>query len=138
MKKTDYSQFIGSLYSEAKRGRWKRFYDNESDSFFWTKRPIPSGNRLAKVAKEIAFYLDDKGVVNGLLIQPFRNNFLSHNEEIADVLGVFATTNKIPPGELKAVESLLSASIQKDIYRDIAEEKYSLKDLNRFLTSVSR
>ena len=139
MKKINYSQFIEKLHSEAMRARWKTFYDDESDSLFWTKQPVPSDNRLAKVAKEITFYLDKGGIVNGVIIQPFLSNFLSHNEEIAGVAKVLTNTkDKISPQELKTAESLLSTTIKKDIYQDIAETKYSLKDLNHFLASASK
>jgi len=139
MKKTNYPQFIEQLHLEAKRARWKRFYDDESDSLFWTKQPIPSDNRLAKVAKEITFYLDKKGTVNGFIIQPFRSNFLSHNGDVADVIKVFThKEDKVSAGKLRTAESLLFTTIQKDIYKDVAEAKYSLEDLGRFLVSASK
>ncbi|MBI2888292.1 MAG: hypothetical protein HYY10_00005 [Candidatus Liptonbacteria bacterium] len=138
MKKKYYSQFIEKLHLVAKRAHWKRFYDDESDSLFWTKQPIPSDNRLAKVAKEITFYLDKGGEVNGFIIQPFRSNFVSHNEEMAGFVKIFTSEDKVPADKLKTAESLLFTTIQRDIYKDVAEAKYSLKDLSRFLVSASK
>lgn len=146
METNNYSQFIEKLHSRARSARWKMFYDKESDSLYWTKRPFPSGDKLAKVAKEISFYIDKAEGVNGLMIQPFQNNFLSHNENVAGVKRFF--TNKvddniltIPANKRKEAEPLLatlSATIQKDIYKDVAEADYSLEDLTQFLVSSTK
>ena len=141
MKKVrDYTQFIDRLYHFAKSARWKRFYDDESDSLFWTKRPIPSDNHLAKVSKEVMFYLDQEGTVNGFIIQPFRSNFLSHNEEVADAIKILTrkSEDKVSAGKIRTAESLLFATVQKEIYRDMAEAQFTPKDLSHFLVSASK
>ncbi|GEM_PF-2031401 len=146
MKKNNYSSFIENLYSEAKTAGWKIFYEEESDSLFWTKKPFPAADRLAKVAKEISFYLSSGGMVDGLMIQPFQSNFLSHNEEISGFAkllnhrehgGIVA----IPQGRGGGSESLfatLSATIQKDIYKDAAEANYPVKKLEKFLSASAK
>jgi len=143
MKNNKSSRPIENLYSQAKSAGWSAFYEEDSDSLFWTKTPIPSGDKLAKVSKEVAFYLSNAGEIEGLIIQPFRNNFLLHNEEAAEVAKLF--TNKengvfaIPPEKKDKDKELLfatlSALIKKDIYQDAAEAKYSIKDLTQFLSS---
>ena len=134
------SRIIENLYSQAKNAHWSAFYEEDSDSLFWTKTPIPSEDRLAKVSKEVTFYLSNIGAVDGLIIQPFRNNFLLHNEEAVEVARLF--TNKedgvfeIPSEKKDLLFATLSALIKKDIYQDAAEAKYPIEDLNQFLISA--
>ncbi|MCP6720422.1 MAG: hypothetical protein KJI72_03865 [Patescibacteria group bacterium] len=142
IKKNKYFKFIEMLYSMAKDARWKMFYDKESDSLYWTKRPFPADDKLAKVAREISFFLDRRGNVNGLMIQPFQNNFLSHNEEVTNIGRLFTSKKDdsiftIPVEKRKEAEPLLNAltaTIKKDIYRDAIEANYSLEDLADFLS----
>lgn len=136
------SQFIENLYSQAKNAGWKAFYEEDSDSLFWTKSPIPSGDKLAKVSKEVTFYLSKIGEVEGLIVQPFHNNFLQHNEEAVEVAKLFTdkendTIFTIPEEstEKDLLLATLSAIIKKDIYQDAAEAKYSIEDLAQFLSS---
>lgn len=112
---------------------------------FWTKRPFPLNDRLAKIAKEISLFLDKSGQINGIMIQPFQSNFLSHNEEVAGFSklftkklddGVFAISSK-KSKEAEPFLATLSATIKKDIYKDAAEAKYPLQNLEKFLVSSS-
>lgn len=142
MNKNDYSQFIESLHSRAKDAKWRMFYDEESDSLYWAKKPFPSEDKLAKVAKEISFFLDKTGNINGLMIQPFQNNFVSHNEEVAGVKKLFTFRKDdvfiIPSEKSKEAEPLLNiltATIKKDIYKDVAEANHSMNDLTKFLVT---
>jgi hypothetical protein len=134
------SQIIENLYSQAKNADWSAFYEEDSDSLFWTKTPIPSEDRLAKVSKEVTFYLSNVGAVDGLIIQPFRNNFLLHNEEAIEVARLFSNKEdgvfEIPSEKKDLLFATLSALIKKDIYQDAAEAKYPIENLNQFLTSA--
>jgi len=145
MKNIKPSQIIESLYSQAKNAEWSAFYEEDSDSLFWTKTPIPSEDKLAKVSKEVAFYLSSVGEIEGLIIQPFRNNFVLHNEEAIEISKLFTNREDgvlaISPKKDKEKELLfatLSALIKKDIYQDAAEAKYPIEDLNRFLSSSAK
>lgn len=142
MKKNNNNSLIGGLYSEIKKSNWKIFYEEESDSLFWTKNPFPATDKLAKASKEISFYLNDAGVVDGLVIQPFQSNFLSHNEEVSGMAKFFSQEGEegiftIPQSRSNENELLfaaLSATIQKDIYKDAAEANYPVKKLEEFLS----
>lgn len=145
MRKRHYSQFIEHLYAHAKSAKWKMLYDRESDSLFWTKKPIPAGDRLAKASKEIFFYLGANGEIDGLMIRPFQSNFVSHNQEVRKVGALFTQkvddeVLSIPTNKRKEAEPLiatLSATIGKNIYRDAIEAKHPLDDLERFFSSTS-
>ena len=145
MKKNYYFKFIENLYCNAKEAGWKIFYDRESDSLFWTVKPVPADDKLAKVSSEISFFLGKGGGVNGLIIRPFQRNFVSHNQEVEKVSSFFTKKDgqdilSIPAGKRKESESLvatLSATIGKSIYRDAAEAEHPLKDLEYFLSSTS-
>ncbi len=146
MKSKNYTQFIDQIYSSAKKASWKMFYDSESDSLFWTKKPIPSEDKLVKVAKEISFYMDSVGKINGLIIRPYKSNFVMHNDAVPEVKKIFTKKGdgeifSIPSGNNKEKDhfyAVLSATIEKDIYKDVAEAKYTLKDLTQFLASTSK
>lgn len=146
MKKNKYNSFIGNLYSEIKKAHWNVFYEEESDSLFWTKKPFPVTDKLAKVSKEISFYLSGAGGVDGLMIQPFQSNFLSHNEEVSGMAKFLSRQERdgiiaIPQGKDKESELLfaaLSATIQKDIYKDAAEANYPVKKLEKFLSASAK
>lgn len=146
MKKNNSNSFIEHLYSEAKNAGWKVFYEEESDSLFWTKKPFPVTDKLAKVSKEISFYLSNAGVVDGLMIQPFQSNFLSHNEEVSGMTKFLSQEEQggvitIPQGKNKENELLfaaLSATIKKDIYKDAEEANYPVKRLEKFLSASAK
>lgn len=146
MKNNKYPQIIENLYSQAKNDGWKMFYEEDSDSLFWTGSPIPAGDRLAKASKEVSFYLNGNGGVSGLIIQPFHNNFLLHNEEAAEVAKLFTDQENdsiftVPPEKSEEKDLLcvaLSAIIKKDIYQDAAEANYSIESLSEFLFSSAR
>lgn len=141
--KQNKSQIIENLYSQSRNAGWSAFYEEDSDSLFWTKTPIPSEDKLAKVSKEVAFYLSSIGEIEGLIVQPFHNNFILHNEEAVEVAklftskedGVFAIPSEKRGGN-ELLFATLSALIKKDIYQDAAEAKYPIKNLNQFLTSA--
>ncbi|MEX0689818.1 MAG: hypothetical protein WD471_00880 [Candidatus Paceibacterota bacterium] len=139
-KQKKYSKLIDNLGS--KTSKWEISYEKESDSFYWTKTPFPSKSRLVKVAKEIFFFLNKKGDVEGLMIQPFNNNFVSHNEEVSNIMRIlskkeglneFTVSKKTK--ELDSVLSTLTATIKKDIYRDAVESNCSLDDIEELLTT---
>lgn len=146
MNKNNTNSFMGGLYSEIKKSNWKIFYEEESDSLFWTKKPFPVADKLAKASKEISFYLNNDGVIDGLVIQPFQSNFLSHNEEVSGIAKLFSDEGQdgiftIPQSKNKDNElvfAVLSATIQKDIYKDAAEANYPVKKLEEFLTCLVR
>ncbi|PIR87973.1 MAG: hypothetical protein COU10_01680 [Candidatus Harrisonbacteria bacterium CG10_big_fil_rev_8_21_14_0_10_45_28] len=145
MKKINYPQFIESLHSTAKKAEWKIFYEKESDSLYWTETPFPSHAKLAKVAKEIYFFLNNTGKVGGLMIQPFQNNFVSHNEEMEKIKEFFnqktkddVITMSMKRKEFDPMIATLTATIKKDIYKDASDAKYTVEDLSKFLVSSSK
>ncbi len=146
MKKNNYNSVIGNLYSRAKIAGWKIFYEEESDSLFWAKKPFPAIDKLAKVSKEISFYLSNAGLVDGLVIQPFQSNFLSHNKEVSGMTKFLSHREQegvltIPESKNKENELLfatLSVTIQKDIYKDAAEANYPVKKLEKFLSASAK
>ncbi len=142
-KEKKLNPILEGFYLKSKQEKWDILYDKESDALYWTKKPLPLLSRLVKVAKEIFFFLDKKGDINGLMVQPFQNNFLMHNEEVADVKKLFTYREdkfmfSIPSKEKKEGGHLISTllvTIQKDIYKDAAETKHSVEEIEKFLAS---
>ncbi len=126
----------------ARKNRWKIFYDREDDCLYWTKIPLPKNSKLTQLSKEVSFYTDNKGNPTGVMVQFFENNFLAHNKDIA-IINKFMKKKDgdkvIEPGKNKELETFLigfAESIKKDIYKEAAEENYSLKDLGKFLANA--
>lgn len=63
----------------AKKDGWVVEYDSEMDSLEWGLPKMPRNARLYNVNKEISLYLTPKGLVKGVYIEYYRNNFVEHN-----------------------------------------------------------
>ena len=83
MEKNTFLNLIANLSSTAKKGGWELFYDKVADSMYWSKKKVSSDSRLKKLSREISLYFNRTGNVEGLMIQCFRNNFLTQNENLA-------------------------------------------------------
>ncbi|WKZ29624.1 MAG: hypothetical protein QY323_02740 [Patescibacteria group bacterium] len=69
------------LDSLAKKDGWVFEYDSEMDSLEWGLPKMPRNARLYNVNKEISLYLTPKGLVKGVFIEYYRNNFVEHNKK---------------------------------------------------------
>lgn len=139
MKKGTFLNLINNLSSTAKKGKWELFYDSVADSMYWSKKEVSSDSKLKKLSREISLYLNSGGNVEGLMIEYFRNNFLTQNENLAKT-SIVKSINKAENGKpislgskKEEVEALFSESIKSDILKDAFEANYTLKDLERVL-----
>ena len=139
MEKNTFLNLIANLSSTAKKGGWELFYDKVADSMYWSKKKVSSDSRLKKLSREISLYFNRTGNVEGLMIQCFRNNFLTQNENLAKT-SIVKSMNKVENGEpislgskKNEVEALFSESIKNDILKDAIEAHYTIKDLDRVL-----
>jgi len=139
MEKSTFLNLIANLSSTAKKGKWELFYDSVADSMYWSKKEVSSDSKLKKLSKEISLYFNNAGNVEGLMVQCFRNNFLTQNENLAKT-SIVKSMNKVENGKpislgskKEEVEALFSESIKNDILKDAFEANYTLKDLERVL-----
>lgn len=144
MNKDTFLNFIGNLGSLATQGKWRFLYDKDADSLYWSKEEIPSDSKLKKLSKEISFYINTNGAVDGLIIQYFRNNFLVHNENFAKT-SIMKSINKAGENTFSLGTKTqdadavfgFSESIKSDILRDALEANYTFEDLEKVFAGIN-
>lgn len=141
MKKNKSFSIIESISSLARKNRWQLSYDTDSDYLYWTEKNIAKDSKLKKLSREVSFYINKSGNPEGLMIQCFKNNFLTQNQDVSDIYKLFVEKDKdnllvIPRekrGEANAIMSGFAESIKKDIYKDALEAEYTIKDLENII-----
>ena len=130
---------IENLNSVAKEGNWRIVYDKFADSLYWSKAKISSNSKLKKFSRETSLYINSNGGVEGLMIQYFKNNFLTQNNNLAET-SLAESINDTESGEpvtlgsrKDEVEALFSESIKNDILKDALEANFTLQDLEEVL-----
>jgi hypothetical protein len=137
-------ELIESVADTAKRERWPMMYDTLADAFYWTKSKIAGDAKLVQLSRETAFYITPSGETEGIFIQPFRNNFLTENRDVAGIADLFKksgdggmlTITKAQEEKIKPLIFGFSESIKKDIYRDALEAGYSPQDLQGMMETA--
>jgi hypothetical protein len=130
-------QLVEGVVDAARRERWPMFYDTLADALYWTKAKITQGAKLVQLSRETAFYVTPAGEMDGILIQPFRNNFLTENQDVAEITKFFEkkdggemfVISKDQEEKMRGYIVGFSESIKSDIYRDAMEAGYSSEDL---------
>ena len=139
MIKSPFIALIENLNSIAKEGNWKIVYDKFSDALYWSKATISLDSKLKKFSRETSLYVTSNGTIEGLMIQYFKNNFLTQNNSLAQT-SFAKSINDTESGEPIAlgprkeeVEALFSESIKNDILKDALEANFTLNDLDEVL-----
>lgn len=132
---------IENFSAVAKKQRWQLLYDVVADCLYWSKRDISRNAKLRKLSREVSFYVRPNGSVEGLMIQSFRNNFLTQNQDVAAISDLFTKANDdvlVVTGarakEAKTIIDGFAESIKKDIFKDALEANYTVRDLDKLLT----
>jgi hypothetical protein len=149
MKKNEYTyknvmQLVEEVADAAKSEHWPMTYDALADALYWTKPKISNGAKLVQLSQETAFYITPSGETDGIFIQPFRNNFLTQNQDVAEIAKFFEKKDDdemlvMSEAQEAKIQPLIlgfSESIKKDIYRDALEADYSMKDLQNLLEAA--
>ena len=137
-------QLIEEVVDTAKKERWPMMYDTLADAFYWTKSKISDGAKLVQLSRETAFYVTPTGEMDGIFIQPFKNNFLTENQDVAEITDFFEKKNgdemlTMSRAQEEKIQPFIvgfSESIKKDIYRDALEADYSLKELQNVVDTA--
>ena len=137
-------QLIEEVVDTAKKERWPMMYDTLADAFYWTKSKISDGAKLIQLSRETAFYVTPAGEMDGIFIQPFKNNFLTENQDVAEITNFFEeksgdemlTISRAQEEKIQPFIVGFSESIKKDIYRDALEADYSLKELQNVVDAA--
>lgn len=137
-------QRIEEVANTAQRERWQMLYDALADALYWTKAKIGAGAKLIQLSRETAFYITPSGETQGIFIQPFKNNFLTQNQDVAEITKFFEkkdgdemlVMSKAQEEKIQPLIVGFSESIKKDIYRDALEADYSLKELQNVVEAA--
>jgi hypothetical protein len=86
--------FISHFSKTAKENNWVAHYDVESDSFAITKPKLSKESQKKYFDDEFAFYLKKNGEVEGIFIEYFTTNFISHNSNFKAILDNLKKTDK--------------------------------------------
>ena len=78
--------FVSHFSKTAKEDKWVAHYDAESDSFAITKPKLSKEVQKKYFDDEFAFYLKKNGEVEGIFIEYFTTNFISHNKNFKAIL----------------------------------------------------
>ncbi|MEK7576209.1 MAG: hypothetical protein AAB482_00805 [Patescibacteria group bacterium] len=108
--------FISNFSDIVKKENWISRYDADNDSFAMRIPTLSRNARKRYVNEEFAFYVNDNNDVEGVFIEYFVSNFISHHKDFKNVAKEIKSqkkeeglvelkkseTNKIAPG-LEAV-----------------------------------
>lgn len=85
-EKKNILEFAGNFSNIVREGHWISHYDADSDSFTIRAPKLSKDSRKKYFADEYAFYLNNKNGVEGLFIEYFVSNFVSHHKDFKSVL----------------------------------------------------
>ncbi len=80
------AQYFSNLPYVAENNKWKAYYDEELDNFYFTSPKLSKESSLYSLNNEISLYLTSKGVVEGIFIEYFTSNFLQHEKAFSKFL----------------------------------------------------
>lgn len=78
--------FITNFSEKAKKERWASHYDTDSDSLAIRMPQLSEDARKKYFNDEFAFYMNKKNEVEGVFIEYFISNFISHHKDFQIVL----------------------------------------------------
>ena len=78
--------FITNFSGIAKKEKWASHYDTDSDSLAIRTPQLSENARKKYFNNEFAFYINKKNEVEGVFIEYFVSNFISHHKDFQVVL----------------------------------------------------
>jgi len=142
MKNSTVEVLIESIGPAAKKQKWEMLYDKTADSLYWKKARLSKESKLAKLSREVSFYVNNQGAVEGVMVQYFKNNYITENKDIAGLTKFLISSGDddlfvIPKDKKAEANGLLlgfSESIKKDIFKDALGANYTMSDLDKVVT----
>ncbi|OGF28292.1 hypothetical protein A2477_02425 [Candidatus Falkowbacteria bacterium RIFOXYC2_FULL_47_12] len=77
---------VSDLKKIANEQKWISQYDKDSDSFVLRLPQLSKNSHKKYFGDEFAFYINDKDYVEGVFIEYFASNFISHNKGFNDII----------------------------------------------------
>jgi hypothetical protein len=127
---------IAKLADIAKKDQWVVEYDNELDSFYWTKPSISKDAQLTRFSDEFALYVTPKGNIEGLFIEYAQNNFVTHHQTFKPLFENLIENAKSNLSFLNTKDSkirdlleCMAGMVANDTLAEVLEKDISLKQV---------
>lgn len=141
MGQTKRINLIENLIGIAEKNEWIKTYNKQLDYFCWTKPSISKNIHLIKVSKEVLLYLNPKGLIEGMGVEYFNNNFIKHNPAHKDLPGFFTekideVNFAIPKKKEKEMTNefdIFIKDLTNDIYKENFENNRTAEDLEKLV-----
>jgi ketosteroid isomerase-like protein len=110
----------GHLSDFALKNKWIPHYDSDTDSLVLHNPNLSSNARKKYFNDELAFYITNDGKIEGVFVEYFKSNFLSHHQEYKGALKSLKQLQKaeendgliaLQKGDLKKLAALLESDI---------------------------
>lgn len=88
-EKKNILDFARNLSGIIKEQKWISHYDTESDSFVIRNPHLSEDSRKKYFNDEFAFYVNKKSQVEGIFIEYFISNFISHHKDFKFIIKDF-------------------------------------------------
>ena len=85
-EKENILDFMYTFPEIVQRKGWISRYDRESDTFSLVSPNLSDSARKEYIDDEFAFYFNKKREIEGIFVEYFRTNFLSHHKKVRDLL----------------------------------------------------
>lgn len=106
-EKKNILNFIQNLSGTVRDQKWISKYDAENDSFAMRVPDLSEDSHKKYFNDEFAFYLNKKSEVEGIFIEYFVSNFVTHHKNFK------AITKKLKPKKEKSVVELKKSEVNK-------------------------
>ena len=112
--------FLGKFSETVNKKNWISHYDKESDSFVMRSKKLSRDARKKYFGDEFAFYFNNKNQIEGIFIEYFSTNFISHNKDIKnkiknikmrEAVNNETSTIEIKKSEIKKIVPALESAI---------------------------
>jgi len=106
---------VANFSEVAKKEHWISHYDTDTDSISVRTPRLSYDSEKRYLNDEFAFYLNKENKVEGIFIEYFMNNFISHHADIKELKKEIEKEIKAKGGDESAVVQLESKETKKMI-----------------------
>src|SRR3989344_8817985 len=137
MEKNKFLSLIANISETAKNDNWQAQYDSDLDCFYWTKLNISKNSTLKQFLDDFSLYINNKGAIEGLVIEYAKYNFLDHHKEFEPLFGAMTkklddtifTIPKSKEGEIQHYLENIADKVAKETLDAISSNKLSKSNL---------
>ncbi|MDP3764611.1 MAG: hypothetical protein Q8Q95_03255 [bacterium] len=106
-EKKNILNFVHNLSDTVRDQKWISNYDAENDSFAMRVPDLSKNSHKKYFNDEFAFYLNKKNEVEGIFIEYFMSNFVTHHRDFK------AITKNFKPKKRKSILELKKSEVNK-------------------------